>query len=270
MRRTKIVATLGPASDSPDVLDSLINAGVDVARISSSHSSIEQLEARCRGVREAAERTGQRRRGDARHLRPQASARRGRSPASCSKPDSEFTISAGECLGTAERACTTLGGALASAVSAGDRILIDDGRIIVVVEAIHGHDVVTRVLTGRAALISQGHQHARRLAAHRPAHGAGPRCGGVGDGRGCRPHRAVVRPLRRGHRGAAHAARRPGHPHRREDREARGRRPHPRHRRSGRRGHGRARRPRRRDLARGSPRAAARDRHRGAHRSASR
>ncbi len=50
----------------------------------------------------------------------------------------EFTISAGECVGTAECACTTLGGALASAVSVGDAILIDDGRIVVVVEAVHG------------------------------------------------------------------------------------------------------------------------------------
>ena len=41
LRRTKIVATLGPATDDPKVLDKLIEAGVDVVRLNFSHDEPE-------------------------------------------------------------------------------------------------------------------------------------------------------------------------------------------------------------------------------------
>ena len=56
--RTKIVATLGPASDPPHVLDAMLCAGVDVVRINLSHGQLEGHVARLRAVREAAQRTG--------------------------------------------------------------------------------------------------------------------------------------------------------------------------------------------------------------------
>ncbi|MCU0703715.1 MAG: pyruvate kinase [Fimbriiglobus sp.] len=57
-RRTKIVATLGPAVDSPDVLDAVLRAGVDVARINFSHGSAEEHLARAARFREASARVG--------------------------------------------------------------------------------------------------------------------------------------------------------------------------------------------------------------------
>jgi pyruvate kinase len=57
-RRTKIVATLGPATDPPGVLDSLIAAGIDCARLNCSHGTTEDLRRRCDGVRGAAARAG--------------------------------------------------------------------------------------------------------------------------------------------------------------------------------------------------------------------
>ncbi|CAN5180186.1 pyruvate kinase [soil metagenome] len=54
-RRTKIVATLGPASASPDVLSAMVAAGMDVARLSLAHSSLEETLDRMAAVREAAE-----------------------------------------------------------------------------------------------------------------------------------------------------------------------------------------------------------------------
>ena len=45
-RRTKIVATLGPASSSPDVLEKMIIAGLDVARLNFSHGSPDEHRAR--------------------------------------------------------------------------------------------------------------------------------------------------------------------------------------------------------------------------------
>ncbi len=57
-RRTKIVATLGPATDDPAVLDALVAAGLNCARLNCSHGGHEELRARSAAVREAAERTG--------------------------------------------------------------------------------------------------------------------------------------------------------------------------------------------------------------------
>ena len=57
--RTKIVATLGPASEQPPVLDELLAAGVDVVRLNLSHGTLESHLERLRSVRAAAERVGQ-------------------------------------------------------------------------------------------------------------------------------------------------------------------------------------------------------------------
>ncbi|MEC7376502.1 MAG: pyruvate kinase, partial [Pseudomonadota bacterium] len=54
LRRTKIVATLGPATDSPESLAAIIGAGVDVTRLNFSHGSAEEHIGRAQRVREAA------------------------------------------------------------------------------------------------------------------------------------------------------------------------------------------------------------------------
>jgi len=56
--RTKIVATLGPATDRPGVLDAMMTAGVDVVRLNLSHGSLSDHIDRLHAVRAAAERTG--------------------------------------------------------------------------------------------------------------------------------------------------------------------------------------------------------------------
>ena len=57
-RRTKIVATLGPSTDDPAVLDRLVAAGMDCARVNCSHGSAEELLARADAVRGAAALSG--------------------------------------------------------------------------------------------------------------------------------------------------------------------------------------------------------------------
>jgi pyruvate kinase len=54
----KIVATLGPASDSPEMLDKLIEQGVSVFRLNFSHGSLEDQDVRFKNVRAAADRAG--------------------------------------------------------------------------------------------------------------------------------------------------------------------------------------------------------------------
>jgi len=58
MRRTKIVATIGPASRAPETLLRLIEAGMDVARLNYSHGTLDEHAETARRVREAAERAG--------------------------------------------------------------------------------------------------------------------------------------------------------------------------------------------------------------------
>ena len=58
MRKTKIVCTIGPASESPETLVKLIEAGMNVARLNFSHGSHEEHEARINLIREAAEKVG--------------------------------------------------------------------------------------------------------------------------------------------------------------------------------------------------------------------
>jgi pyruvate kinase len=57
-RRTKIVATLGPASESPEVLDRLIKAGINVVRLNFSHGTAEDHRSRAESVRTAAQNNG--------------------------------------------------------------------------------------------------------------------------------------------------------------------------------------------------------------------
>ncbi|GEN82226.1 pyruvate kinase [Sporosarcina luteola] len=58
VRKTKIVCTIGPASESPETLEQLIEAGMNVARLNFSHGSHEEHKARILSIREASKKTG--------------------------------------------------------------------------------------------------------------------------------------------------------------------------------------------------------------------
>ena len=58
MRRTKIVATIGPASREPETLLRMVQAGMDVARLNYSHGTLEEHAETVRRVRDAAGRAG--------------------------------------------------------------------------------------------------------------------------------------------------------------------------------------------------------------------
>jgi len=146
MRRTKIVATIGPASDSPAVLDSLLAAGVDVARLNASHSGPDELAARLQAVRAAAERAG---RSVAVMLDLAGPKLRlgEMEPGARLETGTEFSIVPGECVGDGSRACLSYT-EFAEDVAPGDRLLLDDGGLeLVVTEVDHGA-VRTRVVTG--------------------------------------------------------------------------------------------------------------------------
>lgn len=58
LRKTKIVCTIGPASESPEILEALINSGMNVARLNFSHGNHEEHAERIKRIRHASEKTG--------------------------------------------------------------------------------------------------------------------------------------------------------------------------------------------------------------------
>jgi pyruvate kinase len=146
MRRTKIVATIGPVSESPAALDALIAAGMDVARLNSSHSGPVHLARRLEAVRAAADRAG-------RHVAVMLDLagpklRLGEvAPGTRLQAGAGFALVPGECDGDASRACLTYAG-LADDVAPGNRLLLDDGALELEVVAVDHGVVHTRVVTG--------------------------------------------------------------------------------------------------------------------------
>ena len=145
MRRAKIVCTLGPATDSPEQVQALVDAGMNVARINRSHGRAEDQEVVISRIREAAAASG---RAVAVLVDLQGpKIRLGRfvddQKVMLNKGD-EFTITIDDVLGTVKRASTTFKG-LPGDCRPGDRLLIDDGNVAVRVVAVTDTDVVTKV-----------------------------------------------------------------------------------------------------------------------------
>lgn len=148
MERTKIVCTIGPSSRSPEMIRAMIDAGMDVARLNFSHGVHDDHRASFRYVREAAQELGH-------HVAvmmdlqgPKIRTGRllGGKPVLLAE-DAEVVITTEDVDGTAGRLSTTYEH-LARDVSEGDRILVADGTIELLVVDVVGEDVTCRVLHG--------------------------------------------------------------------------------------------------------------------------
>ncbi|MDQ2694781.1 MAG: pyruvate kinase [Pseudomonadota bacterium] len=148
-RRTKIVATLGPASESREVLEAIIRAGVDVVRLNFSHGSAEEHIRRAQMVREIAAVQG-RAVGVLADLQgPKIRIDRFRNgPVDLAEGrqftlDAEMAADAGhqEAVGIAYKT-------LPQDVSPGNILLLDDGKIVLKVDQVMGQKVVCTVEVG--------------------------------------------------------------------------------------------------------------------------
>ncbi len=146
---------MGPAVESPEKVKELIDAGMNMARLNLSHGSYEEHQARLDSVRNAAKAAG----------RPVAIlvdlqgpkirlARFKAGPHDLARGDI-FTITVDEVEGTKDRVGTTYKG-LPGDCKAGDRILIDDGKVTVEVVEVKGNDVVTKVIEPGAVSNNKG------------------------------------------------------------------------------------------------------------------
>ncbi|WP_445010165.1 pyruvate kinase [Vreelandella stevensii] len=149
LRRTKIVATLGPASDRPGVLEAMLKAGVDVVRLNFSHGSADDHRRRLNDVREIAQRLGRSVAALGDLQGPKIRISRfveGSVQLEVGQPFVlDMALDAQQ--GTAERVGCDYK-ALIEDVRPGDRLLLDDGRVVLDVTSIRGQEVHTRVHVG--------------------------------------------------------------------------------------------------------------------------
>lgn len=147
MRRAKIVCTLGPATDSYDQIKTLVEAGMDVARLNLSHGSHAEHEDRYRRVRKAADESG---RSIGILVDLQGPKIRldtfTEGPVLLERGDT-FTITTEDVPGDRHQCGTTYKN-LHHDVTPGERILIDDGRVGLQVDTIDGPRVHCTVTEG--------------------------------------------------------------------------------------------------------------------------
>jgi pyruvate kinase len=148
LRRTKILATLGPATDAPGVLDELIRAGVNVVRMNFSHGTPEDHATRVYAVRASAAKQG-REVGILADLQgPKIRIEKFANDKVQLKVGDKFTLicRANAPLGdNMQVACSYLG--LVDDVNAGDTLLLDDGLMALEVLSVQGDSIHTVVLT---------------------------------------------------------------------------------------------------------------------------
>jgi pyruvate kinase len=149
MPNTKIVATLGPATDAPGVLKQLLTSGVDVFRLNASHGEQDQHAARIAAVRSAAHESKVHA-GILLDLQgPKIRLGRFENGGCCLVAGSVFTITTEPVMGTCERASTGYS-RFARDVKAGDRVLLADGSVELRVLNSDGTNVRCEVINGGA------------------------------------------------------------------------------------------------------------------------
>jgi pyruvate kinase len=146
-RHTKIVATLGPASSTPEVLERMVQAGVDVVRMNFSHGTADDHKARADGIRAAAAKFG-RTVGILGDLQgPKIRVGKFESGKITLVVGEAFILDATCALGNQERVGLDYKD-LPKDVVNGDILLLDDGRLKLEVTGVRGQEIHTRVLVG--------------------------------------------------------------------------------------------------------------------------
>ena len=149
LRRTKIVATIGPGSEDPKIMDKLIEAGVDVIRLNFSHDLPEVHRRRAETMRERAQAHGRTIGVLADMQGPKIRIGKfKKGPIRLVEGDT-FTIDINWPLaeGTQERVGSTYK-ALAVDVVRGATLLLDDGRIVLWVDQVAAGEIICRVVVG--------------------------------------------------------------------------------------------------------------------------
>jgi pyruvate kinase len=147
-RATKIVATLGPASSSADILEQMIRAGVNVVRLNFSHGKAQDHIDRARLVREAAQRAGREVAIMADLQGPKIRVGKFAEGKVFLEPGQKFVLDAARSELGDIHAVGLDYKSLPQEVKAGDVLLLNDGLIVITVDAVVGEQVHTTVKLG--------------------------------------------------------------------------------------------------------------------------
>jgi pyruvate kinase len=148
MRRTKIIATVGPACDNDGAIDAMMSAGVDIFRLNYSHGSHESQALTFQRIRNAAARAGRQAAilQDLGGPKIRTGTLEGGTPIQL-KAGEPLVIATGTLPGRPGRVSTAFEG-LARSVKSGDRLLLADGFIELSVESTNGAEIQTTVVQG--------------------------------------------------------------------------------------------------------------------------
>lgn len=146
-RRTKIVCTLGPAVASAEKIRKLVESGMNVARMNMSHGEHSDHAQNYEWVRQASEKTGKAVGILADLQGPKIRLGRFKDDRTVWANGETVTITVEDCEGTHDRVSTTYKN-LANDAKPGDRLLVDDGKVGLVVEKVEGPDVICVVTEG--------------------------------------------------------------------------------------------------------------------------
>ncbi|HYF18687.1 MAG TPA: pyruvate kinase, partial [Ramlibacter sp.] len=147
-RATKIVATLGPASSDPKLLEQMIRAGVNVVRLNFSHGKSEDHIARAKLVREAAQHAGREVAIMADLQGPKIRVGKFAEGKVLLEPGMQFVLDASRTELGDIRGVGLDYKELPRDVKAGDTLLLNDGLIVLMVDAVRGEQVHTTVKLG--------------------------------------------------------------------------------------------------------------------------
>jgi pyruvate kinase len=157
LRRTKIVATLGPATDDAQVLDDILRAGVDVVRVNFSHGTAEEQIQRAENVRNRARAHGRQVGVIADLQGPKIRIEKFKNGKIDLKEGETFILDTR--LGREEGSEQAVGityKQLPQDVNRGDTLLLDDGRISLWVDDVQESQIITRVVAGGELSDSKG------------------------------------------------------------------------------------------------------------------
>ncbi len=147
LHKTKIVCTIGPASASPEVMERMIKAGMNIARLNFSHGDFDSHRTVVRNLRSAASAAGERVAIMADLSGPKMRiGKLVQEPVELKSGDT-YTLTTDNVVGDAERASVTFN-RLPQAVKSGDTLFLNDGIIQLDVSSVEGNEVICKVVVG--------------------------------------------------------------------------------------------------------------------------
>ena len=155
MRKTKIICTLGPATDNEDTLKNIMQEGMDVARLNFSHGNYEDHKKRMDMVKKARKELNK-------HVAilldtkgPEVRVKQFKDGKVTLKEGQLFTLTSDEVEGTEEKVSITYN-RLYEDLENGMKVLIDDGLIEMCVEKVEHNNIVCRVINGGVVSNNKG------------------------------------------------------------------------------------------------------------------